>query len=176
VDTGVVFPLAMSESGWKKAGVDPKGFESVAGDPGLKQGVVPRLVLGGFDMPRVPAVSGLPLGDLEQGGGIRLDGVIGSALVAEFRSSLVDQGRTMWLEEMPSASVRREDADLAQPESGSPQLPPASGPSPGAPPARTSPGSAPAPSVPPATAPPASRTPAPKPPASGPATTPAARP
>jgi hypothetical protein len=102
IDTGVVFPLAMADSGWKKAGVDPTGFESVTGEATLKQGVLPRLMLGGFDLPRIPAISGLPLGDLEQGGGIHVDGVIGSALVAEFRASLVDQGRTMWIEEMPA--------------------------------------------------------------------------
>jgi hypothetical protein len=113
VDTGVVFPLAIADSGWKKAGVDPKTFESVAGEANLKQGVLPRLMLGSFDLPRVPAVYGLPLGEVEQGGGIRLDGVIGSALVAEFRASLVDQGRTLWLEEMPLASVAGEPA--AQP-------------------------------------------------------------
>jgi len=115
VDTGVVFPLAMSDSGWQKAGVDPKGFESVSGEANLKQGVVPRLELGAFDLPRVPAVYGLPLGDLERGGGIHLDGVIGSALVAEFRASLVDQGRTLWLEEMPSPALGPSPAGVGEP-------------------------------------------------------------
>lgn len=126
VDTGVVFPLALSDAGWKKAGVDPKGFEAVSGDESLKQGVVPRIELGSFDLPRVPAVYGLPLGELERGGGIRLDGVIGAALVAEFRASLVDQGRTLWLEEMPTAGPEpgadggpREPAAAGAPE-GSP--------------------------------------------------------
>ncbi len=138
VDTGVVFPLAMSDSGWQKAGIDPKGFESVPGDASLKQGLLPRLMLGSFDLPRVPAVSGLPLGDVEQGGGIRLDGVIGSALVAEFRASLVDQGRTLWLEEMPVASVGQEPeldpgqgAPQGEPSSAAPaprlEMPPAGG-------------------------------------------------
>jgi hypothetical protein len=125
VDTGVVFPLALSDSGWQKAGVDPKGFESVAGEANLKQGVVPRLMLGSFDLPRVPAVYGLPLGEIEQGGGIRLDGVIGSALVAEFRASLVDQGRTMWLEEMPVASVGEDPTSALEPgPEPAPQLTP----------------------------------------------------
>jgi hypothetical protein len=129
VDTGVVFPLAISDSGWQKAGVDPKGFESVAGEANLKQGVLPRLMLGSFDLPRVPAVYGLPLSEIEQGGGIRLDGVIGSALVAEFRASLVDQGRTLWLEEMPVASVAEQpEAEPGQTPAGSglPLSPPAS--------------------------------------------------
>lgn len=159
IDTGVVFPLALSESGWQKAGVDPKGFEAVPGDPSLRQGIVPRLVLGAFDLPRVPAVSGLPLGELEQGGGIRLDGVIGSALVAEFRSTLVDQGRTLWLEEMPPSSAAPVESDGAA-------LPPPSGPP--APPA-SPPRSTPAP------APPAARPPVPQPP-TGPASAPASRP
>ncbi len=101
VDTGVLFPLAVSPQGWKKAGVDPASFEAVQGEPKLKQGRLPHLTLGSFDLPRVPAMSGLPLDELEQSGGIRLDGVIGAALVAEFRASLVDEGRTLWLEEMP---------------------------------------------------------------------------
>lgn len=112
IDTGVVFPLAVADSGWQKAGVDPKTFEAVAGDPSLKQGVLPQLMLGSFDLPRIPAVHGLPIEDVEQGGGIHLDGVIGSALMAEFRASLVDQGRTLWLEEMPTAQ-RQASAEVA---------------------------------------------------------------
>ena len=101
VDTGVLFPLAISDSGWKKAGVDTSGFEAVTGEPKLKQGILPRLTLGAFDLPRIPAVSGLPVEEFEQSGSIHLDGVVGAPLVAEFRTSLVDQGRTLWLEEMP---------------------------------------------------------------------------
>jgi hypothetical protein len=134
VDTGVVFPLALSDSGWQKAGVDPKGFEAVSGEANLKQGILPRLTIGAFDLPRVPAVYGLPLSDLEQGGGIHLDGVIGSALVAEFRASLVDQGRTLWLEEMPVASVGSDGEAPGQPSesgAGSPPAPPPLEPAPG---------------------------------------------
>ncbi len=101
LDTGIVFPLAMTDSGWKKTGLDPKTFAAVPGEANLKQAQVPLITLGGYDIPKVPAVYGLPLENLEQGGGIHLDGVVGSALMAEFRVSLVDQGRTMWLEEMP---------------------------------------------------------------------------
>jgi hypothetical protein len=101
VDTGEPFPLAMSDTGFQKAGVDAQQFETVPGDTNLKQGWVPRMTLGSFDVPRVPALSGLPLERLEQGGGIGLDGVVGSALMAEFRVSLGEEGRTLWLEEMP---------------------------------------------------------------------------
>jgi hypothetical protein len=171
IDTSVVFPLAMSDSGWQKAGVDPKGFESVSGEANLKQGVVPRLELGAFDLPRVPAVYGLPLGDLERGGGIHLDGVIGSALVAEFRTSLVDQGRTMWLEEMPMASLPTapEPSEAPQGQPAKPGGGPASAPP--AAPAAKPPAAKPPAAKPPASAPPAAA-PAPKP--SAPAAQPAA--
>jgi hypothetical protein len=140
VDTGILFPLAMTDSGWKKAGVDPKTFETVAGEANLKQGIVPRLALGSFDLPRVPAVSGLPLSELEQEGGIHLDGVIGSALMAEFRVSLVDQGRTLWLEEMPPP-----EQGAPRPQGGTEPLPAPSAPPAAAPPAATPPAPAPAP-------------------------------
>ena len=118
VDTGVLFPLAMSPAGWKKAGVDPNSFEAVSGEPKLKQGRLPHLTLGSFDLPRVPAMSGLPLDELEQSGGIQLDGVIGAALIAEFRASMVDEGRTLWLEEMPTAI--QEAPAAGQPDSAPP--------------------------------------------------------
>jgi hypothetical protein len=102
VDTGVLFPVAMDAEGWKKAGASPDKFEAVAGQPGVKQGSVPRLTLGAFDIPGVPGVYGLPLEDFEKDNDIHLDGVIGSALLAEFRFTLVDGGKTLWLEEMPT--------------------------------------------------------------------------
>jgi hypothetical protein len=129
LDTGVLFPVAVSPSGWKKAGVDPKSFEAVSGEPKLKQGRLPHLTLGSFDLPRVPAMSGLPLDELEQSGGVHLDGVIGAALMAEFRASLVDEGRTLWLEEMPTAI--EEAAPAAAPGAGPPV---SSGSAPSAPP------------------------------------------
>jgi hypothetical protein len=101
IDTSVLFPLALADSGWQKAGLDPSGFASVPGEQTLKQGRLPHFLLGAYDLPDVPGVYGLPLGDLEQGGGIRLDGVIGAGLVASFRVSLVEEGRVLWLEEAP---------------------------------------------------------------------------
>ena len=116
IDTGVVFPLAMTDSGWKKSGLDPKTFAAVPGEATLKQAQVPRMTLGAFELPHVPAVSGLPLENLEQGGGVHLDGVIGAALMAEFRVSLVDSGRTLWLEEMPRPELAAERSPAASSE------------------------------------------------------------
>jgi hypothetical protein len=124
VDTGVLFPMAVAPSGWQKAGVDPNSFEALPGDPKLKQGRLPHLTLGSFDLPRVPAMSGLPLDELEQAGGVRLDGVIGGALLAEFRASLVDEGRTMWLEEMPAPLDEAPAQESAPAASSAPSAPP----------------------------------------------------
>ena len=123
VDTGVLFPMAVAPSGWQKAGVDPNSFEPLPGDPKLKQGRLPHLTLGSFDLPRVPAMSGLPLDELEQSGGVRLDGVIGGALLAEFRASLVDEGRTMWLEEMPVPAEEGPAEEPAPAASNAPSAP-----------------------------------------------------
>jgi hypothetical protein len=122
VDTGVMFPLAMDAEGWKKAGVAPEKFQPVQGQPGVTQGTVPRLTLGGFDIPGVPGVYGLPLGDFEKENDVHLDGVLGAALVAEFRWTLVDGGRTLWLEEMPMALP----AAAPQPDGQAPPPSPAS--------------------------------------------------
>jgi hypothetical protein len=115
VDTGVLFPVAMDAEGWKKAGTSPDKFTPVQGQPGVKQGTIPRLQLGSFDIPGVPGVYGLPLEEFEKDNDIHLDGVLGSALLAEFRFTLVDGGKTMWLEEMP-----RPDLPPAQPEGQEP--------------------------------------------------------
>jgi hypothetical protein len=126
VDTGVLFPVAMDAEGWKKAGTSPDKFEAVPGQPGVKQGTVPRMMLGSFDIPGVPGVYGLPLEDFEKDNDIHLDGVIGSALLAEFRFTLVDGGKTLWLEEMP-----RPDLQQRQPEGqAAPDAPVSSSPSP----------------------------------------------
>lgn len=165
VDTGVLFPLALTDAGWQKAGADPKSFEPVPGDPSLKQGLVPRMVLGAFDVPRVPAVQGLPLEQLEQGGGIQLDGVIGSALVAEFRVTLSDQGKTLWLEEMPMPEQpgAGAPAPAAAPSSPSSTKSPRSAP----PSAPTPNGAAPAAPAKPATPPAGTRSPTAPGPSSG---------
>jgi hypothetical protein len=60
-------------------------------------------------------VYGLPLEEFEKDNDIHLDGVLGSALLAEFRFTLVDGGKTMWLEEMP-----RPDLPPAQPDGQEP--------------------------------------------------------
>ena len=115
VDTSIVYPVALDAGGWKKAGVAASSLRSVPNGGSLKQGTVPLLKLGAFDMPNVPALSGdEPVKEREDGLGIELDGLVGSGLLANFRVTLADGGRTMWLEDMPHEAF--EPSDLKMPD------------------------------------------------------------
>ena len=71
----------------------------------MRAGTLPLLRLGAFELPDVPGVYGAPVGDLEKGLDINLDGLVGSGLLAPFRVTLVDGGRTMWLEDLPQEAI-----------------------------------------------------------------------
>jgi hypothetical protein len=115
VDTSIVYPVALDAGGWKKAGVAASSLRSVPNGGSLKQGTVPLLKLGAFDLPNVPALSGdEPVKEREDGLGIELDGLVGSGLLANFRVTLADGGRTMWLEDMPHEAF--EPSDLKMPD------------------------------------------------------------
>ncbi|HTA92494.1 MAG TPA: hypothetical protein VK745_23110 [Polyangiaceae bacterium] len=106
VDTSIVYPVALDSAGWKKAGVAPSSLRSIPNGGALKQGTVPLLKLGAYDLPSVPGLSGdEPVKEREEGLGIELDGLVGSGLLANFRVTLADAGRTMWLEDMPRQVV-----------------------------------------------------------------------
>jgi hypothetical protein len=97
----MVFPLALDESGWEKAGQDPKTFLSVPGQADLKHGMVPMLRLGAFEIAQVPGVLGAPISAIEKEVGVDLDGAAGSGLFSTFRLTFADQGRVLWLEDLP---------------------------------------------------------------------------
>ncbi|HEX9297305.1 MAG TPA: hypothetical protein VF881_15795 [Polyangiaceae bacterium] len=101
LDSSMSFPLALDQDGWKKAGTDVAKLTPIPQDPKLRQGVVPLVRLGAFDIPQVPAVYGTPIAEVEKGVEIDIDGIIGSGLLAAFRVTLTDGGRAMWLEDIP---------------------------------------------------------------------------
>ena len=105
VDTSMSFPLALDDGGWKKAGVKLASLRDVPNLGNLRAGTLPLLRLGAFELPDVPGVYGAPVGDLEKGLDINLDGLVGSGLLAPFRVTLVDGGRTMWLEDLPQEAI-----------------------------------------------------------------------
>ncbi len=108
VDTSMDVPLALDAGGWKKAGKNVSELQPITGSRGMSQGIVPVFGFGSLEIPEVPAVSGVPIQDIEKPVDMDLDGIIGAGLLGPFRVTLTDQGRTMWLEPMPV------DPDAAQ--------------------------------------------------------------
>lgn len=122
VDTTLSFPLALDAEGWKKAGVTPAELKAVPGAAELRQGILPLLRIGAFEVPRVPALSADgAVKEREENLGIGVDGLIGSGLLATFRVTLVDRGRTMWLEDLPAEALRPGPSLELPPDSGNPE-------------------------------------------------------
>jgi hypothetical protein len=143
VDTSMSFPLALDDGGWKKAGMATSSLRPVPNGGNLRSGVLPMLRLGAFEVPHVPGVYGAPVAELEKGLDIELDGLVGSGLLAAFRVTLVDGGRTMWLEDIPAAAIAPRQAPL--PDLPDVELEPESDDEPEPPPAGKTPKPAPKP-------------------------------
>lgn len=107
VDTSRPYPLSLDGGGWKKAGIDPSRLQAVAGMNDLKQGLLPVLRLGAFELPQVPGLGGDSfVKEREEGLDVDLDGVAGSGLFAMLRVTLADGGRTLWLEDLPPEALQ----------------------------------------------------------------------
>lgn len=153
VDTGVAFPLTLSDKAWDKAGVQQSSLTPVPGAADLRQGTLPLLRIGAFSLPGMPGLSGdAAIQQRAEGLGVDLDGLMGSGLLASFRVTLVDGGRSMWLEDlpretMPSSTALQPIPDLPDDtvEEGATELEP--GPAKPAP-AKPAPNTQPAPSKP----------------------------
>jgi hypothetical protein len=126
MDTSMDVPLALDAGGWKKAGKNIADLQPISGSRGMSQGVVPVFDFGSLEIPEVPAVSGVPIQDIEKPVEMDLDGIIGAGLLAPFRATFADEGRALWLEPMPV------DPSLAAGpgEADAPSEPPAASPSP----------------------------------------------
>ncbi len=108
IDTARPFPVALDLAGWKKAGVAPASLRPVPGVAELREGVLPLLRIGAFDIPHIPGLqSEASVKEREEGLGIEIDGLAGSGLFATFRVTLVDGGRTMWLEDLPAEALNQ---------------------------------------------------------------------
>ncbi len=101
VDTSRPFPIALDQEGWKKAGFAVDKLKLVEGDPEqkLREGVVPMLRLGAFDVPRVLGVYGIQITDIEKMMAVNLDGILGAGLLYGFRCTFGDDGRDLWIED-----------------------------------------------------------------------------
>jgi tetratricopeptide (TPR) repeat protein len=149
VDTSMRFPIALDQGGWKKAGIETKDLKLIPEDPEqrLRQGVVPIIRLGAYDVPKVPGVFEPGLSDMEKVlSPLNLDGVVGAGLLAFFRITIGDGGRTMWLED--NAPVQKMLEEMNNPLD-EPELP--AGPETAPPGPKDAPPTKPAPTAPPAT-------------------------
>jgi hypothetical protein len=102
VDSSRPFPLLLQDGAWKKAGVDLSSLTALPDAPTVKQGTVPIFRVGGFDLAKMPAISGADLGELGAVKDIDLEGVVGADLLAFFRVTFEDEGRFMWIEPDPT--------------------------------------------------------------------------
>jgi hypothetical protein len=149
VNTLMPYPMALDERGLKVAGVDPNSLQSIPTAPQVKGGKLPFLRIGAFDLPDVPVVNVQSFGDLRDATGVDVVGAVGAGLVALFRCTFSDGGRTLWLEDdMQIVQMMQQSSQPGGPGPG-PNGPPPGGPSPGGPaptaPAPTAPAPAPAP-------------------------------
>ncbi len=101
IDTSMDVPLALDEGGWKKAGKKLSELQPISGSHGMSQGLVPLFDFGTLEIPEVPAVSGVPIQEIERPFEMDLDGIIGAGMLAPFRVTLADRGLALWLEPMP---------------------------------------------------------------------------
>lgn len=136
VDSALRFPLLLDERGWTKAGVLPKDLSPVEAAPNLKEGVVPLMKLGSFELRKVPGVLGdggltTPIAELEKGLNQDVDGVLGAFILANYRITLADGGRTMWFEDDTSFRVMMQGLDNGAPPNGGAGPPSGQGQGPG---------------------------------------------
>jgi hypothetical protein len=147
VDTSSLFPVALEDPVFARAGVALASLHAEPGTPNLKTGTLPSLKIGAFDLPKVPAVEGAPMADVFANVDLDMGGIIGAGLLSVFRVTFGDEGRFMWIEPDP-AMMQGMDTPPSVPEpmTTSPATPPG-------PPAPD--GGSPKPLPPPTTVPPA---------------------
>ena len=95
VDSSRPFPLFLQDVAWKKAGIDVQSLQSVPDAPNVKHGMVPMFRMGGFDLAKMPAIEGGDFSEMANGVDIDLAGVVGADLLAFFRVTFADDGRTL---------------------------------------------------------------------------------
>jgi hypothetical protein len=101
VDTSSLFPVALQDAVFARAGVDLGSLHPEPGTPNLKTGTLPSFKIGAFDLPKVPAVEGAPMGDILANLDLDMGGIVGAGLLSVFRVTFGDEGRFMWIEPDP---------------------------------------------------------------------------
>lgn len=112
VDSTARFPLALDERGWIKAGVSPNELATIPGEQRkLKEGMVPSLRLGAFELKKIPGVLGPQVGEIESGLAFDVDGIMGVPVLAMYRLTFGEGGRVVYLEDDTELRRMLEDLD-----------------------------------------------------------------
>ncbi len=141
IDTSLTYPVALDGAAWAKAGVPASSLHTLPNSGSLREGVLPSLRLGAFEVPHVPGLEGDgAVKERAEGLGVNVDGLLGSGLLATFRMTLIDGGRSMWLEDLPTEAlgpslpldvpdvdVPADDSDAAESGDAEDDEPPAKG-------------------------------------------------
>ncbi|MCC6647549.1 MAG: hypothetical protein IT374_18515 [Polyangiaceae bacterium] len=108
VNTLLPYPIALDDEGWRRAGVDLASLTAAPAGAGAisKAGRLPFLKLGAFDVPEVPGVLGPSFADVAGATSVDVHGAVGSGILAAFRCTLTDDGRALWLEDLPEWLLR----------------------------------------------------------------------
>jgi hypothetical protein len=101
VDTSSLFPVALQDPIFARAGLELSSLHPEPGTPNLKTGTLPSFKIGAFDLPKVPAVEGAPMGDVFANVDLDMGGIIGAGLLSVFRVTFGDDGRFLWIEPDP---------------------------------------------------------------------------
>ena len=106
IDTSLTYPVALAGAAWAKAGVPASSMHTLPNSGSLREGVLPSLRLGAFEVPHVPGLEGDgTIKERAEGLGVNVDGLLGAGLLATFRMTLIDGGRSMWLEDLPNEAL-----------------------------------------------------------------------
>jgi len=104
VDSSSLFPLALDDAALKVSGANLSAFAPNPGTPpSWKVGTIPMLKVGALELPLVPTAQGAPVADYKPHVDVRVSGVVGAGLLAAFRITFGNEGRTLWLELDPAA-------------------------------------------------------------------------
>ena len=131
VDSTQPFAVSLDDASFRKAGVDPASLKSYGtGAQQVKEGMLPTIRIGAFDLPQIPAIEGGRLDELKASLDIDVNGIIGAAVLSLFRVTFTDDGRAAWLEADPSLTTNNESAPGAPPQTmpGGDRAAPPSGP------------------------------------------------
>ena len=100
-ETSNPVPVLLYKEQWDKIGLNEKPQADVPGMPGAVQALTPYFSVGTLEIEQMPVLTGVELG--EQNAALRgeVGGIMGSGVIASFRMTFAQNGRRLWVEDLP---------------------------------------------------------------------------